>query len=404
MAGNLFLQKILRAYFPGYSSKHALPLKHLKAAHALMSCRTKDQGHSLYVCPDDNTELQINHSCRHRSCPACAARKQTQWLTQQQQKLLPCAHYHMVFTLPHEYQLLWQYNAAWFSKTLFRACQETLLELLGDPKYLGVQPGIIMALHTWGRQLNLHPHLHCLVTAGGMDKQEKWKSVADEFMLPIRVVKAVYRGKVQAMIKQALNEQGLVLPPGQSVSQVMQIVQPLYKKSWSVRIQPPYSYGEGVIHYLARYLSGGPLKAQQLIHADHRQIVFRYHDHRTGQTKSFRLSKDEFLRRIFLHVPEPGQHTVRHYGLYSAASKAVESAKAQLEDALGMTNSENKTLAKREEKPVECPCCGVVMELVFQVYKSLKKGNSYIKSMTPKHRARFVQHTVQADAITAVPP
>jgi hypothetical protein len=149
-------------------------------------------------------------------------------------------------------------------------------------------------------------------------------------------------------------------------------------------------------------LNGGPLKAQQLIQADHRQIVFRYHDHRTGQSRILRLSKDEFLRRIFLHVPEPGQHTVRHYGLYSAASKAV--AKAQLEIALGLTNTENKQLAKREEKPVECPCCGVVMELVFQVYRSLKKGNSYIKSMTPKHGARFVQHTVQADAITAVPP
>jgi hypothetical protein len=297
----------------------------------------------------------------------------------------------MVFTLPHEYQLLWQYNTAWFSKTLFRACQETLLELLSDPKYLGVQPGIIMALHTWGRQLNLHPHLHCLVTAGGMDKQGEWKSVTDEFILPIRVVKAVYRGKVQAMIKQALNEQLLTLPPQQSLSQVLQTAQQLYKKSWSVRIQPPYSYGEGVIHYLARYLSGGPLKAQQLIHADHRQIVFRYHDHRTGQTRGLRLSKDEFLRRIFLHVPEPGQHTVRHYGLYSAASKAVAGAKAQLEIALGMTNSENKQLAKQEEKPVECPCCGVVMELVFQVYRSLKKGNSHIKSMPPKHGARFVQ-------------
>jgi len=100
MVGNLFLQNILRAYFPGYSSKHGLPLKHLKAADALMSCRTEEQGHSLYVCPEDNTPLQINHSCRHRSCPACAARKQAQWLNQQQQKLLPCGHSHMVFTLP----------------------------------------------------------------------------------------------------------------------------------------------------------------------------------------------------------------------------------------------------------------------------------------------------------------
>lgn len=244
MTGNLFLQKIFRAWFPAYRNKHAVPLKHLKAAQAVMSCRTEEQGYSHYVCPIDDTELHINHSCRHRSCPACAARQQVQWLNQQQQKLLPCGHYHMVFTLPHEYHPLWQYNTAWFAKTLFQAGQQTLLELLGDPKYLGVQPGILMALHTWGRQLNLHPHLHCLVTAGGINKQGDWQSPDDEFLLPIRVVKALYRGKVQAKIKQALETQELVLPPKQNAAQVLQAIQALYKKSWSVRIQPVYPHGK----------------------------------------------------------------------------------------------------------------------------------------------------------------
>jgi len=397
MKDNSFLQKIFQAYYPSYERRHTLPLKHHKAARALMRCRTELQGYSTYSCEKGHPDKNIYHACRHRSCPACASRKQTTWLNQQCDRILPCRHYHIIFTLPHEYLALWQYNTHWFTQAIFKTSQQTLFELLADPKYLGAKPGIIMSLHSWGRQLNLHPHVHSLVTAGGVTESGNWKSVQQEFLLPIRVVKCIYRGKFQALIKTALQAGELTLPPDKTAQQVNQLINSLYRKQWSVRIQPPYEHGDGVLNYLSRYITGGPLKAGQVVQADAEKICLNYKNHRTNRTQVMTLTKDKFIRRLLLHVPEPGLHTVRHYGLYAAACKARDKLRLQWP-------KRQKKIAFSSVTPIKCSCCDVVMKLVFSHYPAWQKGNSYIKESNPKYGEGLVQPNVQAASLHFVPP
>ncbi len=402
MKANRILQKIFQAYYPSYAQRHALPLKHRKAAEALVHCRTVSQGYSHYRCDFGHADKKIYHACRHRSCPVCASRKQYQWQSQQRERLLPCRHYHLVFTIPSEYRVLWQYNTAWFTQALFESSRQTIFELLADPKYLGAKPGLIMSLHSWGRQLNLHPHVHGLLTGGGVDPAGQWKNVDRDFLLPIRVVKALYRGKMQARIKTAAKEGTLKLPPDMTASQLQQLMGRLYRKNWSVRIQPPYEYGHGVIHYLSRYIAGGAFKASQLVKADSREIHFQYQSHKTGRKAIMRLSKDEFMRRLLLHVPEPGVHTVRHYGLYAAACKAREPIRAHWKKS--QTSESEEKVAIRSQNPIKCGRCRTEMKLVLSVYPPRQKGNSYLKESTLKDRTAFVQPDVQAASLSLAPP
>lgn len=396
-----FLQQIFSEHFLNYKKHHSLPLKQLKAAQALMSCRTPQLGSSTYECPVDKTKKTLYHACRHRSCPQCAAKKQQQWCEKQQDRLLNCSHYHCVFTIPHEYLELWQFNTKWFTKMLFKTVKETLLELLEAPKYLGSKAGIIMALHTWGRQLNQHPHMHCLVTGGGIDKEGKWKEKAD-YLLPIKVVKALYRGKLQSALLKALTDNELTISPKTNRTALKEMIKKLYKKEWSVNIQEPYAYGDGVIQYLSRYICGGAIKATQIKYITQDQIAFYYKDHRDKKTKLLTLSIKEFMRRVLWHTPDSGLHQIRHYGLYSPASKN----RKQAQKALPKT-----TLKEAEKKPthdheydVKCVHCEGVMVLIFITSRWTRKGNSLLIRTVGENHGQCVQQEDEHRRLNTEPP
>jgi hypothetical protein len=292
---------------------------------AQLHCRMRSNGYSAYRCPNDDKIKEIHHSCRDRGCSVCGHNKRQQWMDKQSQNLLNCEHFHLVFTLPSEYRVLWLYNREWFIKTQFKVVSETLKDLLESGKgknFLGATPGFICALHTWGRQLNLHPHIHCLITAGGFDNKGKWKAVENDFLLPVRVLKSLYRGKFQSHIKAFLESGSVNLPKEDNSTQWSQIHKGLYKKEWSVRIQDKYAHGNGVLKYLSRYLGGTPIKPQQIVSMTTKEVSFRYKDHRDGKTKVLRLSRDEFMRRYLMHQPECRVHTFRYYGLYGSQARA----------------------------------------------------------------------------------
>src|SRR5918999_152792 len=209
------LQTIFQDAFPAYEQRHALPAHVRRAAHALMQCRTAALGGHIQACPDGHMARIWYNSCRHRSCPQCAYLQTERWLAFQQVRLLACDHYHVIFTLPHELNPLWLANVPVMTTLLFQAVRDTLGTLLADPKYLGAQPGIIAALHTWSQTLVLHPHLHCLVTGGGLTPAGQWVAVRHGFLLPARAAMAVCRGKMVAAIRQAMARGALALPcPG----------------------------------------------------------------------------------------------------------------------------------------------------------------------------------------------
>src|SRR5438093_11980043 len=208
------LQTIVQDAYPAYEQTHPLPAHVRRAARAIMQCRTAALGGHIQACPDGHVERIWYNSCRHRSCPQCADLQTERWLALQRARLLACDHYHVIFTLPHDLNPLWLANVPVRTTLLLQTIRDTLYDLLADPKYLGAQPGIMAALHTWSQTLVLHPHVHSLVTGGGLTPDGQWKAVRQGFLLPARVVMAVFRRKMLEAIRQAYAREALVLPEG----------------------------------------------------------------------------------------------------------------------------------------------------------------------------------------------
>ena len=244
------LQTILQDAFPAYEQTHPLPVHVRKAAHALMQCRTAALGGHIQACPDGHVTSVWYNSCRHRSCPQCASLQTERWLRLQQARLLACDHSHVIFTLPHDLHPLWLANVPVMTTLLFQAVRNTLGTLLADPKSLGAQPGILAALHTWSQTLVLHPPLHCLVTGGGLNAAGQWVAVRHGFLLPARVVMAVFRGKMLDAIRQAYAREALTLPEAMRPQQLVTLLNRLghpTKTQWHVRIMERYRHGAGVV-------------------------------------------------------------------------------------------------------------------------------------------------------------
>lgn len=276
-------------------------------------------------CPEGHVRRVHYNSCRHRSCPQCAQGRIERWLEARRQQLLPCAHFHVVFTTPHELEPLWISHRQRMVDVLFRAVRDTLLELLGDARHLGARPGILATLHTWGRTLSFHPHIHCLVTGGGLG-EDGWRSVRNGYLLPVRIVRALFRGKLLAALREALAEDTLRLPPALSRTRAENLLRTLGQRPWNVRIQERYAHGNGVLIYLGRYLRGGPIGNHRIAFVNDEHVGFRYTDHRDGRAKSMTLPLEHFVQRVSWHVPEPRRHVVRYFGLYARGEAAAREA------------------------------------------------------------------------------
>ncbi|MES9857040.1 MAG: transposase, partial [Sedimenticola sp.] len=226
------------------------------------------------------------NSCKHRNCPACNALPSARWLEKQQAMVLDCGHYHAVFTLPHYLLALWSYNNRLMGDLLFRCAIDTLRKLLDDPKYLGATVGIIAALHSWGRDQRKHPHLHLLITGGGLNSEGTWKNVSGDFLLPFRVVRKIFRAKYVEALKQAYQAGKLQLPPGLQEKDFDALMKKVATRvKWRTHFCAPYSHGKGVVSYLARYVKGGPFKNQQILADTEERVTFSYMDYTEHRKK-----------------------------------------------------------------------------------------------------------------------
>ena len=366
------LQTIFQDAFPAYEQTHPLPAHVRKAARAIMQCRTAVLGGHVQACPDGHMARVWYNSCRHRSCPQCAYLQTERWLAVQQARLLACDHSHGIFTLPHDLNPLWLANVPVMTTLLFQAVRDTLGTLLADPKYLGAQPGILAALHTWSQTLVLHPHVHCLVTGGGLTAAGDWKAVRNGFLLPARVVMAVFRGKMLAAIRHALACEALTLPEPMGPQQLLNLLNRLghpRKTKWNVRIMERYRHGAGVVTYLARYLRGGPIKNSRLVAYDGDRVTFtcraRPEEANVGSASPPRMTLPvaDFLQRWLLHVPVPQTRIVRCYGLYhpthTAALTLCRTAVGQPPmEAPPALDWQTVCAQRGDAHPERCPTCG----------------------------------------------
>jgi Putative transposase/Transposase zinc-binding domain len=358
------LQEVFEAGFDSYARERSLHARELRAARCIRGCYTAAMGGHIESCPAGDYEHRQYHACRHRSCPRCAEAARVKWIDAELQRLLPCAHFHVVFTLPHSLLALWERNRAWFIKRLFDSARESLLQLLADPRRLGALPGLLMSLHTWGRNLSHHPHVHCLVSAGGLDERGQWRSTKPGWLVPVRPLQKLYRGKLLDAVWRALQARELSLPPWTTEDDWRTQIKRLYRSHWNVEIAPPYEHGRGVVLYLARYAKGGPLPADRPLRRRRQQVEFDYTDHRDGRAKTLRLAQDAFIARVLWHAPPRGVHTTRHAGLYSTSARAQHAVAAAALAAASCTPnawprpSPAASPSAAAKPPRRCPNCG----------------------------------------------
>ena len=366
------IQEILHTSLSGFLESRRLPVYLDRALRALARCRTAALGGHTKKCPAGHIQGIWYNSCRHRSCPQCSMGKLEAWLEAKREMLLPCDHYHVIFTLPWQFRLLWQWNPRAMGDLLFSISTATLRTLLGQERRLGdAKPGWIAALHTWGRTLIAHPHVHCLVTGGGLLPDGTWRPVRNGYLLPFRQVRHDFRRRFCDALEAKLRAGELALPPDLSPTAALGLVAKARRLKWNVRVEAPYRHGDGVATYLARYLKGGPIKNHRLVTFDGESVSLRYGDFRqtdaAGKPKSkiLRLSITELLERLILHVPPPGMKMVRSYGLYAHTSREeLEQARSQIEPSAAWRKARRRLDRSRQKRcshQPRCPVCGLTL-------------------------------------------
>jgi hypothetical protein len=290
-----------------------------RTIRALSLCRTAEMGGHVDTCSECG-EMKISYnSCRNRHCPKCQHLKRERWILDREKDLLPIKYHHMVFTVPAELNLLFQYNKRRLYSELFRAVSATITGVAEKEKYLGAKPGIISILHTWGQTLTDHPHIHCIVTGGGL-AEERWIEKEGDFFLPVRVLSRLFRGKLLHAINK-LQKEGLLhnadfVKIGKSKLSFSEYLRKLYKKEWVVFCKEPFRKPEHLIQYLGRYTHRIAISNHRILDMDEHAIVFSYKDYaQNGKIRSMKLSKREFVRRFLLHVLPEGFVKIRYYGI-----------------------------------------------------------------------------------------
>ncbi len=300
----------------------------------LHHCHTAANGAHTYRCNDgDCNQLHYQyHSCGNRHCPNCGGLKKEQWIENLTADLLPTAYYHVVFTLPHEFHPLVLGNRKALFKLLFDTASQTLLQLAKDPQWLGGRCSITSILHTWGQQLSFHPHVHCIVSGGGLNENNHWikaKRSNHKFLFPIDVLKQVYKGIFLKSLRKLVQQQTLQLE-GIDVQKI--IKQAGYKK-WNVYAKSPFGSVANVVAYLGRYTHKIAITSHRIVAISEHSVLFKYRDYADGnRQKEMRLSHAEFLRRFEMHILPKRFVKIRHYGLLQnhGKTKRLNSIRKQL--------------------------------------------------------------------------
>lgn len=323
---------ILREYGPAYRATHSLPLTHLKAISAITACRTAALGGHLEECDTCGAEVPAYNSCRNRFCPKCNWLAQEKWLVQRKDELLPVSYFHVVLTLPDLLNSLIRYNERVVYDILFKAGSETLLTLASDPKHLGANIGFMAILHTWGRNMIDHPHLHCVVPCGGLsDDEMEWlwpkkSKKRKKFFVHVNVISDLFKKKFlhyldRAYQKGTLNLAGQVQHL-QEPSEFSKLKHELYGKKWVTFCKQPFGGPEQVLEYLSRYSHRVAISNHRLIKVENDRVYFKWKNYRKGgKLQETSLDVFEFIRRFLLHVLPSGYFKIRYYGILASGNR-----------------------------------------------------------------------------------
>ena len=345
------IQEIFQLHGPEYLRRygHAMPAAHRKALHAIQNCRSGDFGVHLYDCLACGQLHVLPAGCGNRHCPTCQQGKAVDWLDKQMQKLLPCPYFLITFTIPEELRPLVRSHQKVAYAALFQAAAEALKKLAKDERFLGAdQLGGFAVLHTWGKQLQYHPHVHFIVPGGGLAKdRENWVPSRQDFFVHVKPLSIIYRAK----FRDALDKAGLLDEVDPAV----------WKKDWTVHSKP-VGDGQASLKYLAPYVFRVALSNRRIVSHDEQQVTFRYRKPNGAQWQTVTLKPLEFMRRFLQHVLPTGFMKVRHYGFLSpnAATplEVIRKLIAKLYEVVQDFLLIPLRAAASAAEPVVCPRCG----------------------------------------------
>jgi hypothetical protein len=349
---------------------------HRKVLSAIERCRTAALGGHRDQCTRCGYQTAISYnSCRNRHCPKCQTHARNKWLAARQRELLAVPYVHVVFTLPHELAPLALHNKKILYALLFRASAATLLEIAADPEHLGAEIGFLSVLHTWGQTLLLHPHVHCVIPAGGLSPDhERWVHPRYPFFLPVKVLSRVFRGKFVSGLKQAFQKGDLCLPgalqPLKRREAFHSFLRTLFRQDWVVYAKPPFGGPEHVLHYLARYTHRVAISNHRLVAFQDHKVTFRWRDYAHGsKSRLMTLSAEEFLRRFLLHVLPRGFVRIRFFGLLANRRPAsrLPLCRTLLENSSPPHTAPPLPLQNDKSSGSICPLCGGPMVVIERI-------------------------------------
>ena len=345
---------------------------HRKVLQAIAACRTAILGGHRDQCSRCGYRAISYNSCRNRHCPKCQNGARDKWIAARQNDLLAVAYVHVVFTLPQQLSHLMLQNKKVLYDLLFRASAETLLEVARDPKHLGAEIGFLSVLHTWGQNLLHHPHIHCVIPAGGLKADHsQWVHPRYRFFLPLGVLSKVFRGKFVSGLKRAFQQGQLTfagtLQPLEQDKAFHSFLRTLFRHNWVVYAKPPFGGPQHVIAYLARYTHRVAISNHRLVGFQDDQVTFRWKDYAHGNKKKMMtLSSQEFLRRFLLHVLPRGFVRIRSFGFLANRCRATLLPQCRL---LLLNNPKPHSIAVSKFSPAQpaifrCPLCASPMIIV----------------------------------------
>jgi hypothetical protein len=327
----------------------------------IAACRTAALGGHVQTCDHCHHRRIAYNSCRNRHCPKFQASACARWMERRAGELLAVEYFHVVFTLPDEFNAIVLGNRRVVYGVLFNAVAQTLLEVAANPKHLGARIGFIGVLHTWGQNLSLHPHVHCVVPGGGLSPDgSKWISCRPGFFLPVRILSRVFRGKFIDLLKRARGKGKLV--GAEDDRDFDRLLDSSVRNDWVVYAKPPFGGPERVLKYLARYTHRVAISNRRLVSIDGQGVTFRWKDYRRGhRPRSTTLDGGEFLRRFLLHAVPPGFTRIRHFGLLANRVRAKNLATCRQLLSPPSPSSPQPTPVMADDRSSDaprCPLCG----------------------------------------------
>ncbi|MDH3673718.1 MAG: IS91 family transposase [Gammaproteobacteria bacterium] len=354
------LGDVFRRFAGDYLAAHGASLlpSHGRAIADILACRTEALGGHLWRCNHCSAEVYSYHSCKNRSCPTCHRDQTERWLAARKAELLPCPYFHVTVTVPEELRDVLRANQRDGYAALMKVVAEAVIELARDRRHVGGTVGVLAVLHTWTQQLVYHPHVHCLVTGGGVsDDGQSWYPARRNYLVATKALAKLVRSKLKAALEKRRPD--LVVPPA------------VWSKPWVVHCTTWGDGAEAVLRYLARYVFRVAITNNRIVGLDDSGVTIRHKHRASGQWRNTRLSGQEFIRRFLQHVLPKGLHKVRYYGLWHH-SRRDHAARVQLMLRLQRPVSACHNAAPLDtskdapdhsahlappDRPRICPCC-----------------------------------------------